>query len=356
MTTTEHRTEHTVKLAVLLVVLALLVGGCFLVLRPFLSALLWAIVLCFSSWPLYTQVLRLVRGRCTLAASIMTAITTLAMLAPFAVITLSLVDDVQNATEATRGWLADNPTEPPAWFGRVPLVGKPAGTYWREVGDRNAERIAQLRKHLEPVKTWLVKTSLQLGGGLAEVGLSLFILFFLYRDGVVAADKLRLAIERLGEQQARAILEVAGNTVRGVVYGILGTALAQGVVAGIGFLIAGVPRAAFLALLTFFLSVVPMGPPLVWVPAAIWLFQQGSIGWGIFMVIWGLLVSSVDNVLKPLIISRGSDLPFVLILFGIVGGALAFGFIGVFLGPTLMAIGFRVLAWWSNRPTEEIAS
>jgi len=108
--------------------------------------------------------------------------------------------------------------------------------------------------------------------------------------------------------------------------------------------------------LTFFLSVVPMGPPLVWVPAAIWLFYQGSIGWGIFMIIWGLGVSSIDNVLKPLIISRGSDMPFVLILFGIVGGALAFGFIGVFLGPTLMAIGFRVLAWWSNRPTVEAAA
>jgi len=134
--------------------------------------------------------------------------------------------------------------------------------------------------------------------------------------------------------------------VRGVVYGILGTALVQAVMAGIGFVIAGVPGAALLALLTFFLSVVPLGPPLIWLPAAIWLFQQGSTGLGVFMLIWGLGVSSVDNVVKPWLISQGSDLPFILIFFGVLGGALVFGFIGVFLGPTLLAVGFRLLEEW----------
>jgi predicted PurR-regulated permease PerM len=135
--------------------------------------------------------------------------------------------------------------------------------------------------------------------------------------------------------------------VRGVVYGILGTALVQAVMAGIGFVIAGVPGAALLALLTFCLSVVPVGPPLIWIPVSLWLFQQGSIGWGIFMVIWGVGVSSVDNIVKPWIISQGSPMPFLLIFFGVVGGAMVFGFIGLFVGPTLLAVGYRLVNEWA---------
>jgi predicted PurR-regulated permease PerM len=133
-----------------------------------------------------------------------------------------------------------------------------------------------------------------------------------------------------------------------VVYGILGTALVQAVVAGIGFVIAGVPGAGLLALLTFFLSIVPVGPPLVWLPAALWLFHQGSSGWAIFMLIWGLGVSSLDNVVKPWLISQGSAMPFLLIFFGVIGGALTFGFIGVFIGPTLLAVGYRLVEEWGS--------
>jgi predicted PurR-regulated permease PerM len=142
-------------------------------------------------------------------------------------------------------------------------------------------------------------------------------------------------------------VNLASSTVRGVVYGILGTALVQAVMAGIGYLIAGVPGAGMLALLTFFLSVVPIGPPLIWVPAALWLFHEGSTGWAVFMLLWGVGVSSVDNVVKPWLISQGSDMPFLLIFFGVLGGALTFGFIGVFLGPTLLAVGYRLVTEWA---------
>src|SRR5262252_129740 len=156
-----------------------------------------------------------------------------------------------------------------------------------------------------------------------------------------------MGVERIGGERGRHLLTVAGNTVRGVVYGILGTALVQAVMAGIGFVIAGVPGVSLLALLTFFSSVVPVvGTALVWLPAAFWLFHQGSTGWGIFMIIWGVGVSNVDNIVKPWLISRGSDMPFILIFFGVLGGAIAFGFIGVFLGPTLLAVGFRLVEEW----------
>jgi predicted PurR-regulated permease PerM len=194
-----------------------------------------------------------------------------------------------------------------------------------------------------------------IGGGLLHLALSIFIAFFLFRDGVALCERLTSSVERIGGERGTHLLTVAGDTVRGVVYGILGTGLVQAVMAGIGFLIAGVPGAALLALLTFFLSVVPVGPPLVWLPAALWLFHQGSTGWGIFMLAWGVVVSSVDNVVKPWLISQGSDLPFILIFFGVLGGALMFGFIGVFIGPTLLAVGYRLVVEWAAS-SKELAS
>jgi predicted PurR-regulated permease PerM len=188
-------------------------------------------------------------------------------------------------------------------------------------------------------------------GGLVELALSIFLTFFLFRDGGAAAQRLSAAVERIGGERGGHLLAVAGQTVRGVVHGILGTALAQAVVAGIGFVIAGVPAAALLALLTFFFSVVPVvGTALAWGPAAIWLLNQGSTGWAIFMVVWGVGVANIDNVVKPWLISQGSNMPFVLIFFGVLGGAIAFGVIGVFLGPTLLAVGFRLVTEWSSSP------
>ena len=167
---------------------------------------------------------------------------------------------------------------------------------------------------------------------------------------MAAADRLDRILDRVAGQNGRHLLRVAGSTVRGVVYGILGTSLVQAVLAAVGFLIAGVPGVSLLALLTFFASVVPIfGTTLIWLPVALWLFAQGATGWGIFMVIWGLAVGNIDNFIRPLLISQGSSLPFILILFGVLGGALTFGFIGVFLGPTLLAVGFRLMDEWTAK-------
>jgi len=154
--------------------------------------------------------------------------------------------------------------------------------------------------------------------------------------------------QRIAGDRGKELASLAAATVRGVVLGLLGTALVQGVVAGIGFWIAGMQAAPLLGLLTFFLSPVPIGPPLVWVPAGLWLIQNGETGWGLFVLLWGTLaVSTIDNIIKPLIISRGVDLPFVLVLLGVLGGAIAFGFIGIFLGPVLLAVGYALLMEWA---------
>jgi predicted PurR-regulated permease PerM len=261
---------------------------------------------------------------------------------------MTLADNVQELTSATRSWIDAGPPAPPEWLAKIPVVGQKAMDYWQSMAADTAKLWTQAQRLIEPASSWLLRGGLALGGGLLQLAFSIFIAFFLFRDGVSAARRLNHVVERIGGERGHHLLNVAGRTVRGVVYGILGTALAQAVAAGIGFLIAGVPGVALLALLTFFSSIVPVvGTALTWLPAAIWLFHQGSTGWAIFMLVWGFGVANIDNIVKPWLISQGSDLPFILIFFGVLGGALTFGFIGVFIGPTLLAVGFRLLEEWS---------
>ena len=329
-------------------VVLLLFFGCLLVLRPFVSALLWAVVLCISSWPIYRRLLGWLGNRRTLAALVMTLAMILIVLLPFFIVVMTLADNIQELTSATRSWIDAGPPAPPEWLAKIPVVGQKAVDYWQSMAADTAKLWTQAQRLIEPASSWLLRGGLALGGGLLQLAFSIFIAFFLFRDGVSAARRLNHVVERIGGERGHHLLNVAGRTVRGVVYGILGTALAQAVAAGIGFLIAGVPGVALLALLTFFSSIVPVvGTALTWLPAAIWLFHQGSTGWAIFMLVWGFGVANIDNIVKPWLISQGSDLPFILIFFGVLGGALTFGFIGVFIGPTLLAVGFRLLEEWS---------
>lgn len=391
MESTPELKRTRIEQALGIAVLVLLLIGSFVVMRPFLSATMWAVVLCFSLWPVHRRLVGWVGNRRTLAAAITTLTITVVLVVPFLVIGFSVADDARALGVATRKWIEAGPPAPPAWLERLPVIGKEAKKYWTGFADEAAEWLHQIKRAAEepppagtshsmevtpPAKptvapaespasqdqsrlvnvlkrlinwarSWLPRVGLAIGGGVTEVVLSVFIAFFILRDGATVADRLTNGVARIAGDRGKRLLEVAGQTVRGVVYGILGTALVQGGMAGIGFWIAGVPGAALLALVTFFLSVVPMGPPLVWIPAVVWLFNQGSTGWAIFMLVWGLGVSSVDNVVKPWLISQGSTLPFILIFFGVLGGAIGFGVIGVFLGPTLLAVAYRLIEEWS---------
>jgi predicted PurR-regulated permease PerM len=207
--------------------------------------------------------------------------------------------------------------------------------------------VANLRKLIAPVGHALLGAGLSIGAGLGQLALSIVLAF----SSIPAANwpwtGCAAACAVAGER-ADHLLALAGGTVKGVVYGVLGTAFVQAVLAGIGFWIAGVPGAAILGFITFFLSVVPMGPPLVWIPAALWLYHTGETGWAIFMVVWGAaVVGMADNVIKPLLISKGTGLPLIWIMMGVLGGALAFGFLGVFIGPTVLAVAYALLRDWT---------
>ena len=270
----------------LIVVVLGLLCGCLLVLLPFLSSLLWAAVLVVASWPAYARLLKLVGDRHSLAAFLTTLGMILIFLLPFVIISTTLAENVKEMTAAAQKVIQNGPPAPPEWLEKIPAVGHRLTEYWQSLAADTDKLWSQVQRLVEPAGAWLLRGGLTLGGGLIKLALSIFIAFFLFRNGAVTGEWLKALVRHIADERGIHLLKVASNTVRGVVYGILGTALSQAVLAGIGFLIAGVPGAALLALLTFFASIVPvLGTALTWGPAAFWLFHHGSTGWAIFMVI-----------------------------------------------------------------------
>ena len=388
--------------------LFLLLLGCFFVLRPFMTALMWAIILAYSLHPLQRTFTRWFRGSRTLAACFVTLTLTVVLAGPIVLIGLSLAQDGKDLANATRKWFMAAPEQAPPWVGRVPVVGDELKGYWAGFAEDRNRWMDQLDKEVKTVpprpkivvengselivkdapppsqdptdekpadeqekipasahlvvlfgqflswaRTWLIAVGIAAVQSVTQVLVSAFLAFFLLRDAPVLSERLGVAMDRLAGQRGRHLIKVAGDTVRGVIYGILGTAIVQALVAGLGFWIAEVPGAVLLSVLTFFFAVIPFGPPMVWIPAVIWLFAQSTPGWGIFMSLWGIFViSGVDNILRPYLISQGSKMPFVLIFCGVIGGAIAFGLVGLFLGPTLLAVAFRLVEEWSSTPLD----
>ncbi|MEP7275926.1 MAG: AI-2E family transporter, partial [Betaproteobacteria bacterium] len=327
---------------------ATLIVGCFLVLRPFLTAVLWAAILCATTWPLYERLRRRFHRHEWLAATIMLAMITMVLFAPFVIVGLSVADNANAVEQWARALIAAGPPDPPAWVAELPLIGASAAGYWAGMAHDTAAMMAELRKYIEPARKVALASGATIAAALLQLGLSILIAFFIFRDAEDITGRLRGGLSRLAGERGSHLAFVAIATVRGVVLGILGTAIVQGVLAGLGFWIAGIKAAPLLGFVTFQLSPVPVGPPLVWLPAGLWLLNIGETGWGIFVLAWGaLVVSTIDNILRPLIISQGSDLPFVLVLLGVLGGVVAFGFIGVFLGPVLLALGYALLNEWA---------
>ncbi len=329
------------------VALAILLIGCFLVLQPFVTAIVWAAILCATMWPFFMLVCRWFGGRVNLAALAMVVLITLIVLAPFVIVGVTIAENAERVGDAVRHAIESGPPDPPSWVAGLPVIGEYVATTWARFAHDTASLLAEARRFVEPARKVLLAGGTAVLSGILQLALSVLIAFFFFRDGDAIIGRAHGAIERLGGERGHRLASVATATVRGVVVGILGTALAQGVLMAVGLALAGIKAAPLLGLVTFFLSAVPVGPPLVWIPAGLLLINQGATGWGIFLLLWGFfVVSSVDNVLKPLLISRGSDLPFVVVLLGVLGGAVAFGLIGVFLGPVLLAVGLALLKEW----------
>lgn len=335
------------------VLMALLLGGiavgCVLVLRPFLSALLWGAILVFTTWPVCEWLRRRLRLPAGAAAGVMVALTAVLLVLPLALAAPNSAADVTHLRAAIESALRGGLPTAPHWLFDLPLLGPYLGALW----NRWAADVSVMLEAFRPYFGILVETGVSLLLGIANgvlmFILALFIAFFFYLYGDPLALWLRLILHRVAGVQAERLISVAGATVRGVVYGILGTAVVQGILTAFGLWLTGVPRPVLLGAVAGFLSVLPIGAPLVWIPSAIWLMTSGHLGWGIFLGTYGVVaISGADHLIRPWFIARGARLPFVLTVLGVLGGALAFGLLGVFLGPVLLAVGFTLVAEWAR--------
>lgn len=334
------------------ILLALLALGCLVVLRPFLSALLWAAILSSSTWPVFARLQRLLGGRRAAAAAVMVAGASLLLLAPLAALVSRLAIELTQAASVASYWLEAGPPAPPAWVGTLPLIGADLEAYWQSVANDGASLAADLRTYIAPAREWLLRSGMALGSGLTELVLALLISFFFYRDGMAGVGALRSALARVGGLGAERLLTLAGATVKGVVYGVLGANLVEAVLAALGLWGVGVPAAFFLGFVLFFLTLIPLAPVLVFAPAILWLALRGETGSAIFLTVWYLIVFVVlESALRSWLIGRGSELPLLLVFLGILGGIVAFGLLGIFLGPTLLAVGYALLRNWSLTET-----
>ncbi|MBR0669716.1 AI-2E family transporter [Neoroseomonas soli] len=335
-------------------VLAGLAVACLLVLRPFISALLWAVILAFSTWPVFAFLRERARLSPSLAAGVMVAAMFLLVGLPIVLAAPTRRGEIEALSTSIEGLLTDGLPGLGVWLEALPVVG---GWIRGWIGEMEFDLLGLaglLRPYAGTITQQVVAVLLAVLSGLAELLLAIFLAFFFYRDGPAMAVRLKAVMGRLGGETGIRMMHLAADVTRGVVWGLVGTAVAQGLLSAFGFWMAGVPQPLLLAVVTGVISIFPVGAPLIWIPASLWLLTQGQTGWGIFMGLYGVLViSSVDNVIRPWAIARGADLPLLLTLLGALGGVLAFGFLGLFLGPVVLAVGFTLMLEFAGGARED---
>ena len=333
---------------------ALILWGCLVILHPFIPAFLLSIIFTLSTWPAYTWLKVRLPGHKVLPAATMTLGLALCFLVPMVFLGSSLAENFGRLYAGVIEPILNSPGDLPEWMHQLPWVGPHIDDIWHSFILSSADESASIRDYIAPK---LIAIGAALGRGVLDLSLGVIATYFFFRHGIDVADRTKSLIQKFVGPRGQYLLDISKRTAIGVVYGVLGTALAQGAMAGIGFWIAGVPGAPFLGLVTLLLSFVPMGPPLVWAPATFWLFSHGYTWHGVFMGVWGLLIiSGVDNLIRPYFISLGSSLPLFLVILGVFGGLLAFGFIGLFIGPTLLAVAFALVMEWSHSDKRSVTA
>ena len=326
-----------------------LIAACFWLMKPFLPSVVWATTIVVATWPAMRVLQARLWGRRSLAVALMTLAMLIIVIGPVAIATLALVEHLDDIALWTR-WLAGLAVAtPPEWVTELPLVGKKIGEEWSKIATLSpAELAAQVTPYLRGILLW----------GIGQVGgfTALFVQFFLtvavavvlYAQGETAAAGVLAFARRLAGEYGEHVAVLSAQAIRAVALGVVVTALVQAFLGGLGLAAAGIPFATILTAVMFVLCLAQLGPLLVLLPAVIWLYWEGHSVLGTALLLWTLAVGSLDNLLRPLLIRRGADLPLLLIIAGVVGGLIAFGFVGIFIGPVVLAVAHTLLEAWTK--------
>lgn len=336
--------ELTVRVGLLLA----LVVWCFLLLRPFIEPLVWGTIIAIAVHPGYETLTARLGGRRALAAVLVTLVGLLVLSGPLSVLTMSLIDTITSMTARMGVDVAIPP--PPPELQQIPVVGEPIAQLWTLASVNLGAALAQIGPQLRVVAGWLLALVADAGFSLIKFVVAIIIAGVLLAHSRRASTVAHAFADRLVGKRGTQFADLAEQTIRNVTRGLLGTALVQSMLAGIGLLLAGVPGAAFLALIVFLFCVVQIGPVLVMLPAVVWAFFNTDTTTFVLLLIWAIFVGTIDNFLRPYLMSRGGSVPLLIILIGVIGGLLTHGLIGLFIGPIVLALGYELLRAWVLGP------
>ena len=325
-----------------------LIAGSLWILWPFLPAVIWATMIVVATWPVLLRVQGWLWGRRWLAVAVMTCLLLLVLVVP---LSLAIGTIVANA-DVIAGWAGVLSTvklsQPPAWVETLPLVGKRAAQAWGDLAASGQEDLAKkLAPYAAGVVRWFVEQLGSFGVMTIQFLLTVVIAAVFFATGETVAEGVRRFGRRLAGAQGENTVLLAGQAIRGVALGVVVTAFVQATLGGIGLAVAGVPFATILTAIMFLLAVARIGPGPVLVAGIVWLYWTGSPGWATALIVWAILVGPlVKNVLGPILMKKGAHLPLLLILPGVLGGLIAFGLVGIFIGPMVLAVSYRLLEAW----------
>ncbi|WP_313953407.1 AI-2E family transporter YdiK [Accumulibacter sp.] len=317
------------------------------ILKPFLPALIWATMVVVATWPVMLNVQRRLGNRRTPAVIVMTLLVLLVLVVPLSLAIATLVEHADQITSGAKYLAAMEVPPPPAWVASVPLIGDKLDQGWVQLAAvGKSGLIAKIAPYAGNLTRWFAAEVGNFGLVFVQFLLTVALSAILYAGGEQAAAEVRRFGHRLAGERGDGAVVLAGQAVRAVALGVGVTALVQSVLGGIGLAIAGVKFAAILTALMFMLCIAQLGPTLVLAPAVVWLYWGDNTGWGTFLLVWTVIVGSLDNFLRPILIQKGANLPLLLILAGVIGGLLAFGLVGIFVGPVVLAVAYTLLQAW----------
>lgn len=325
--------------------LLLLAFWCFSLAQPFLVPIIWGMIIAVAIHPAYTRLRQLLGRRDGLAATLVSIVLLLVLIVPLTMLSRALINDVARIAGALVGGAVIIPP-PPGWLVGWPVVGSPLDEFWREATLNLGQALARIGPQLHAVGVWLLSFIAGAGFGMLNFLVAIVIAGVLLAHSVAAERLAATVADRLLGPRGADLVRLAERTIRSVARGVLGTALIQSILVGIGLVAAAIPGAAFLTLISFLLSVVQLGPGLILLGAVIYKFSLGFTAGAFLFFAWCVLAALSDNVLRPILLSRGGDVPLLVILIGTVGGLLVHGLIGLFVGPIVMALGYRLFQVW----------
>jgi len=347
---------HT-TLAVLFI--GMLIAASFWILRPFLISIIWALLIVVATWPVLTKLQSRLSGRRGLAVAVMTVALLLIVFIPLTLAVLTIIGNAEDIAGRIRSLAELTMSSPPEWLGRIPLVGARLSARWQEFAALTPEgRSVMLAPYARKALQWFLAQAGSFGLMMLNFLLTVIISGIMYAKGEVAAAGVLSFARRLAGKQGEEVAFLAAKAIRGVAMGIVLTALIQTTLGGIGLAVTGVPAAALLTAVMFMLCLAQVGPALVLVPALIWLYTNAGALSGTVLLVFTVLALTVDNIIRPIFIKRGAQLPLIMVFAGVIGGLIAFGIVGLFIGPVALAVTYTLLKAWvqAGAPGEEEAS